>query len=418
MEQRVLCINDNLSALLWRLRIIEHASRELILSTFEWKDDTSGLAVMSSLFSAAERGVQIRLFVDGVYGLLDLRDSEPFHALLSHPNVKVKFYNAIRPSNIRSVVFRMHDKYLIADDSVYMLGGRNTYDYFLGDSPGKKNIDRDLLVYESDVSETDSSLAAVKAYFASIWALPCNKKVTCPGNKEDLQKGKYLLEETYQALRKQYPSAFEKTDFRAATFAVNHISLLTNPQAPKHKEPTLWHQLCRQMTGRKDVLVQTPYIICGKDMYADLTSLCAKTEHVRILINAVENGANPWGCTDYLNQKKNILKTGATVYEFIGEHSVHTKTVLIDENLSIVGSFNMDMRSAYLDTEMMLAVDSRELNAQLRTIAEQEMQQCREVSPDGTEKNGSAYVPVELSPKKKRFYFCLRNLIRPVRSLL
>ena len=41
---------------------------------------------------------------------------------------------------------RMHDKYLIADGKTYILGGRNTYNYFLGDFPGHKNYDRDVLV--------------------------------------------------------------------------------------------------------------------------------------------------------------------------------------------------------------------------------------------------------------------------------
>ena len=38
---------------------------------------------------------------------------------------------------------RMHDKYLIADGKRYILGGRNTYNYFLGDFPGHKNYDRE-----------------------------------------------------------------------------------------------------------------------------------------------------------------------------------------------------------------------------------------------------------------------------------
>ena len=43
----------------------------------------------------------------------------------------------------------MHDKYLIVDDSLYLMGGRNVYDYFLGDQEGHKNYDRDVLVYNT-----------------------------------------------------------------------------------------------------------------------------------------------------------------------------------------------------------------------------------------------------------------------------
>ena len=87
---------------------------------------------------------------------------------------------------------------------------------------------------------------------------------------------------------------------------------------------------------------------------------------LQIVLNAVEKGSNPWGCTDYLNQKKKILKTGADVYELMNEHAVHTKAVLIDDRLSVVGSYNLDMRSTYLDTELMLVIDSQELNGQIQ----------------------------------------------------
>ena len=47
----------------------------------------------------------------------------------------------------------MHDKYLIADGKTYVLGGRNTYNYFLGDFPGHKNYDRDVLVDQLQIME-------------------------------------------------------------------------------------------------------------------------------------------------------------------------------------------------------------------------------------------------------------------------
>ena len=50
------------------------------------------------------------------------------------------------------------------------------------------------------------------------------------------------------------------------------------------------------------------------------------------------------------------------MYECIADHSLHTKTILVDDRLSAVGSYNYDMRSTYLDTEMMLVIDSPELN--------------------------------------------------------
>lgn len=61
-----------------------------------------------------------------------------------------------------------------------------------------------------------------------------------------------------------------------------------------------------------------------------------------------------------------MRQTGSYVYEYLGAQALHTKTILAGDTLSMVGSCNLDMRSVYLDTEMMLFIESGELNESLR----------------------------------------------------
>ena len=97
-----------------------------------------------------------------------------------------------------------------------------------------------------------------------------------------------------------------------------------------------------------------------------------------------------------MNQKKAVRQTGSYVYEYVGTQALHTKTVLAGDTLSIVGSCNLDMRSVYLDTEMMLF----------------------QVAPDGTIIDGENYQIIEQSVGKRIFYGILRILIIPFRHLL
>lgn len=99
------------------------------------------------------------------------------------------------------------------------------------------------------------------------------------------------------------------------------------------------------------------------------------------MTNSVEGGANLFGCADYLGQKEKILGCGVEVYETLCGHSLHTKAVLVGDRLSVIGSFNMDMRSAYLDTELMLVIDSPEINAQLRGVIADYQASSRLVRP-------------------------------------
>ena len=60
------------------------------------------------------------------------------------------------------------------------------------------------------------------------------------------------------------------------------------------------------------------------------------------------------------------MDTGLEIHEYIGDISYHGKSIAIDNRLAIVGSFNMDMRSTYLDTELMLVIDSPEVTQELK----------------------------------------------------
>lgn len=411
--ERILCLDDNKDALLWRLKVIEEAQDEIIFSTFDFRDDNSGRDIMAALYHASGRNVQVKILVDGINGFLYLKNNPHFRALVAQPNVEAKFYNPVNLLTPWTLNYRMHDKYLIADDMVYILGGRNTNDLFLGDYTEKQNIDRDILVYEAEYKD-GNTLPQLKEYFHSIWELSCNRELNYRKNKRVLKAAKEL-EEHYEALTAK---EYGKTDWMQETMEVEKIRLYTNPIEAENKEPQLWYRLQQLMMDGKEVTIQTPYIICSQDMYDGLSLLAGDGRQVRIMINAIESGANPFGCIDYVNQKEKILDTGVEMYECIAEHSLHTKTILVDDRTSIVGSYNLDMRSTYLDTEMMLVIESPALNQSLREQTEELTAKAVHVLPDGSRTCGEDYPDIKLSSGKKFFYQILKVVIRPFRHLL
>ncbi len=407
--ERVLCIEDNQDALLWRLRVIESAQDRLELATYKYRDDESGRDVASALLQAARRGVQVRIVVDGVSGFSNVQSSSGFQALASEPNVQVRFYNPVNLLTPWKLNYRMHDKYLIADNDLYLLGGRNTKNLSLGDYHGAKDYDRDVLVYQPD-PRGQGSLTEVRDYFERIW------KISSPFHPSKKDPGELCRH--YETLRQRLPEAFITPGWEAQTLPTQGITLLSNPIEAANKAPRLWASLQQLMAQGQDILIQTPYIICNRPMYEDLGRLCDAGKHLQVVTNSVETGANLFGCVDYLNQKNKLLRTGLTLYEFQGQRSSHAKTVLIDEDISIVGSFNFDMRSAYLDTELMLVIHSPQLNAQLRQTLQDCMDQSRRNLPDGTQEPGPRCEALKLTTGKQILYNVLRVLLLPVRHLM
>ena len=413
--ERICCIDDNEEALLWRLRMIGTAKKNIVFSTFDLRADENGTKLLAALNHAASKGVKIRLLIDGIYQQLFLADSSDFQALASSENVEVGVYNPVVPANLFKVNYRMHDKYLIIDEKMYLLGGRNSNDIFLGDHTKGINEDRDILVYDTSDGRAES-LQQLEDYFYEVW----NDK--CVSKKKGKKPSEYTeahahMEEVYASLLRKYKDIETYSDWENDTIEVNKITLVDNGVHASRKRPQVLQTIQYLSDNADHVIIQTPYVICNGYMY-DVLQQISDHAKLQIVLNAVEKGSNPWGCTDYLNQKKRILKTGADVYELMNEYPVHTKAVLIDDRLSVVGSYNLDMRSTYLDTELMLVIDSEKLNQQIRATESDYMEKSKEVLADGHETEGAKYKKKILNRQKKIYYSVLRLLIRPLRQLL
>ena len=79
---------------------------------------------------------------------------------------------------------------------------------------------------------------------------------------------------------------------------------------------------------------------------------------VTMLTNSLSSSPNPLAIAGYMNGKKEIIDNGVDIYEYQGPKSIHSKTYIIDEYISVIGSFNFDARSSYINTESMVVIYS------------------------------------------------------------
>lgn len=363
---RAALVEDNDEALRLRMQMIAHAEERVILSTFDFRTDEAGKDMLAVLLDAAKRGVSVEIFADGFNSLIRMEGNEYFYALSCLPNVTIRIYNPINLLTPWKAMARMHDKYVIADEEAYLLGGRNTFAFFLGDYEGHKNYDRDALVYNT--GSPDSSLYEVLAYYERITALDCCHVFHSEpelAKRHSVQAADAELSERLAGLKETYPELFaEKPDYAGMTKETYAIHLLSNPIAPQVKEPVVFYQLMELAgTAREEVRIHTPYVICNEWM---LSSFARLGDKASILYNSAANNGNFFASIDYLGHKQEMIDTGMEIHEYEGGVSYHGKSMTIDDELAIIGSFNMDMRSAYLDTELMLVIHSPELTADLK----------------------------------------------------
>lgn len=229
------------------------------------------------------------------------------------------------------------------------------------------------------------------------------------------------LEERYERLEAERPDLLkaESFDYENATKETSKVTLISNPTHIYGKEPEVFCQMMElEEQAESRVLIQTPYLVCNSYMLDQLDYLTDQVPDTRVLINSVENGDNFMASSDYLFRKGEILKTGITVYEYDGGQSSHGKSMVVDHDMAVIGSYNMDLRSTYVDTELMVAIHSREIAEELAGYMEYMQADSRKVTGPDTYEIPDHLTVGEIPVWKKAAMFAVGFLMQGFRCLV
>ena len=404
-------------ALLARAWLADHAINQIDVQYFIWSTDNVGTLATEALLRAADRGVRIRVIVDD---FLIKAPDKSLVALAAHPQVEIRIYNpkhSVGTSSLRragNVVFdfrdtnqRMHDKTFIVDNSVAITGGRNMADEYY-DFNHKYNFrDRDVLLVGSAATDMTSN-------FESFWESPITVPVEALLPKDSKKLSAEDISEIYNEL---HDYARDQNNFPAhVRQALNNLSkgfpTLVNDMVWDdvrfiHDVPgknngsdglkgggyttqALIHEIKQ---AKKSITIQSPYLVVpdgGIELFRELTK---QGVDIRINTNSLASTDNILAFSGYAKQRKKLLKAGINIFEFkpnpyihrdlIERHeslnksspifAIHAKTMVIDGETLYVGTFNLDPRSANLNTEVGVLVKNHQLAQQVENSIKNDM---------------------------------------------
>ncbi|PNK60703.1 phospholipase D family protein [Psychrobacter sp. FDAARGOS_221] len=378
-------LDDSHEAFLARLALASSAEDTLDVQYYIWHDDTTGHLLMQSLYQAAERGVRVRL-------LLDDNNTGGMDALLAsvnaHPNIEVRLFNPfmqrrLRPLGYLSDFFRlnrrMHNKSFTADGLVTIAGGRNVGDEYFGFGSGVMFADLDMAAVGPAAQQVEQDF---DRYWASDSSYPAENIISI-NNPEPFDTQPATDEETQQFLTELIHSKFV-TQLKSGELPLiwTNTELISDDPAkglskPKQSDSVLAHIAPLMTQTKEELLVISPYFVPtqkGTQLFADLAD---QGKQVGILTNSLAATDVIPVHAGYAKYRKPLLNAGIELYELkpmatisTKDHggiikssgaSLHAKTFIIDSNTLFVGSFNMDPRSAALNTEMGFVFDSPEI---------------------------------------------------------
>ena len=421
---RVALVEDPLISLATRIRLINEAEKTLDIAYYALHMGQTTDFFLASVLDAAQRGVRVRFLIDGMFHGFSGEYKYLAAALGSHPNIEIKLYNRINPLKPWTFNGRMHDKYIIVDNRIMLLGGRNIGDKYFGGEDYCENltIDRDVMVYntEYDTQCRQSVLFDVRKYMLNIWDNKIAKTSFAKRSKKSEEQQKRLfgiMKELRESSRELFVTPLN-LDIR--THKANKVTFFANDHAIYKKEPKVGYIIKHiAATAKKRVFLQSPYVVLSENIYQSLKEVGEQPAEYEILTNSMHSSPNLPAFSLYMSDRKKILDTGAKIYEFHGDDSIHAKTYIIDDRMSIIGSFNMDPRGEYIDTEIMLAIDSVGFTATLENIINQYKNYSLCIDSKGAyDLSESEECYDDEDSKKKKLLKIVGKVISPFRILI
>jgi len=396
-------------SLLGRAWLTQNAKRTIDVQYFIWSSDNIGTLAAERLLRAAERGVRVRVLVDDT---LIEADDKTLLLLSAHPNAHIRIYNPNlrvgvnfweRMGNaftrFRSVNQRMHDKTAIFDGAAGITGGRNMADEYFDFDHGYNFRDRDVLLLGPAVSDMSENF---EEFWNSEFAHPVENLLEDLGRnvtaEEIAKKSRELhayaadsknfnphIRRAIAAAPRKFPRIVDAMSWEVVSF-ISDIPGKNSGESGLGGGGESTAQLISAVKNAKSsILIQSPYLIMPEGGIELFAGLVDRGVRIRISTNSLASTDNIQAFSGYHGQRKALLKAGVELYEFkpypairdtlieryprLAEYNpifaIHAKSMVIDGKIVFIGTFNLDPRSANLNTEVGMLTDSQQLASQL-----------------------------------------------------
>jgi putative cardiolipin synthase len=378
-----------------RLAMIEHARTSLDLQYYLIADDSTGRPLLRALRDAAARGVRVRLLVDDLYTAeLD----RLLLGLAATPNVEVRLFNPFvteRGSSTRRLLalaldfkrlnHRMHNKLFVADGVMAIVGGRNLADEYFLRGAQSNFIDFDVLLTGSAVRELSGWF---DLYWNSTAVYPVQTIVRAAGHapappevdRADARPDVPMAPDSFGAPAFSTGLAQGTLQFiPAQTFAFADSPAKIDPANNSIAvDDTLTHRFRLQLSDtRSEAVLFSPYVIPGEDALARIGRLRRDGVKISIMTNTLAVSDEPLVSVGLQRHQISLLKLGVELYELSSNRlkldrtlkgllgastgRLHAKIGLLDRKVVLVGSMNLDPRSASINTEIGVRIESPKL---------------------------------------------------------
>jgi putative cardiolipin synthase len=391
-------LNDGPTALDWRLRVIDSANRSITFQTFLWHFDTAGAMVLDHLMRAADRGVNVRILIDDSFLV---HEDQLLLALAAHRNIEYRVFNPFKRrggglatrqllniAEFKRLDHRMHNKAMVIDNRVAIVGGRNVADEYFGLDESGNFRDLELIVGGKVVRRISE---AFDTYWNDRWSFPIETISHRTASAEELAQARHITgearhihtEESPEQRLGQWLSLIATADTGRAILFVDEPPE-DNPKNRDEFPIQVANELVALFDGAEsEIIIISAYLIPTPALEGAVVRALDRGVRVRILTNSIGSNNHLSAHSAYRNHIGTLVQNGAELHEVRTDAkdrgrymlapiarkkmALHAKALVIDDDKVFVGSANLDPRSLRINTEMGFLVVSETFNQSVRS---------------------------------------------------
>lgn len=352
---RVELLDDGVGSLAARLRLLEQATESIDLEFFIYELDATSRLVSQLLARKAREGVRVRVLVDFAAPVFKLRPA--YAAALAGAGVQVRYYNTASLLRIFASQHRTHRKLLVVDGRSAVVGGRNIADDYFDASERYNFLDCDLLV-------TGPLVAAIRESFDLYWASTWAADPEPPGSEP--VRGDFLEP---RAEEQALARLAEGGGRRPFTTTCNDLHFVTDYPGSGVEKRRVYPALAALAgEAKSEILLESPYFVLQGDGAVLVRGLLDRGVRVQVLTNSLRSTDAFYTVGALLPSLGSLTHAGFRLWAYRGDPlprgsgpeprsqlwGVHAKRGVFDGTTTVVGTYNIDPRSANLNSEMVL----------------------------------------------------------------
>ena len=350
-------LDDPREAMQVRVDVIQQASGKIGLLYFLARNDRITLSVLALLRDAKRRGVSdVRVIVDGNFH----RIPKAVLAHLRDEGVQVRVYHPLNLRHPSWLLRRMHEKVIVADSKRYITGGRNLGEAYFGLAKKKNFVDRDVYVDGSSAAHADR-------HFETLWSSHHVAELRVRVSEAEKQRAAEHLGSVLEELvRDGFIELDTRRDWSAARNDAGAVQFLHADVGVQLEEVL--------DAAEHSIVIESPYFVPTKSLRLLLEKKRAQGVSVLVLTNSLRSTDGLLPQAAYLKYRRGLVRAGMDVREYKGPDVLHAKSILVDDRIAMIGSYNIDPRSRYLNTEVMCMTDDEEIARELRQSIDAHLQ--------------------------------------------